>query len=272
MSDTNASNPILAACVAGDLDGLRSLLGEHRVSDQSSMPSLDTMAETGALHAQIPIVSYALSNGARLDSVLTKAVVKSGSLSLLQHLLAHHNLGINHELGYVSSVLVYATSLNYPESYIRFCFSQGADPVNQHSSTARPMMDTWRGIEVAIMCSTAGVVGSYLENGAQVRGTEGLRLAAAKGCAGVLKMLLRFEHRVDVVNEVVVDELTTTREEEGGVGTALHAAAGAGHEDVVRVLLERGADVGIRNTKGQTALETAEMSRHDNVVALLRDR
>lgn len=248
MSDTNASNSILAACAAGDLDGLRSLLGEHRESEPSSMPSLDTMAKTGALHAQIPIVSYALGNGARLDSVLIKAVVKSGSVSLLQHLLAHHGLDINHEIGYMSSVLVYATSLNHPGSYIRFCFSQGADPVNQHSSTARPMMDTWRGIEVAIMCSTSGVVGLYLENGARVRGTRALRLAAAKGYVDVLTMLLRFEHGVDVVNEVVVDDLTTTGEEEEGVGTALHAAPGAGHEDVVRVLLERGADVGIGNT------------------------
>jgi ankyrin repeat protein len=44
------------------------------------------------------------------------------------------------------------------------------------------------------------------------------------------------------------------------------AASKAGHSDVVRLLLERGADAGDRNKNGQTARQLAELGRHPDVV------
>lgn len=52
-------------------------------------------------------------------------------------------------------------------------------------------------------------------------------------------------------------------------GTPLHKAASLGKADVVRYLLERGADVASRNAKGRTAMECAERAGHDEVVGML---
>jgi ankyrin repeat protein len=60
--------------------------------------------------------------------------------------------------------------------------------------------------------------------------------------------------------------------------TALHRAAYAGHADVVRVLLEAGADTSIRDCDGLTALERVARQRENrssgraDVVRLLEER
>jgi ankyrin repeat protein len=52
-------------------------------------------------------------------------------------------------------------------------------------------------------------------------------------------------------------------------GTALYRAAGSGHEAMVRLLLEKGADVEAKNNNGWMALYRAAGSRHEAVVQLL---
>ncbi|KAI0830595.1 ankyrin [Trametes gibbosa] len=51
--------------------------------------------------------------------------------------------------------------------------------------------------------------------------------------------------------------------------TALHLAADRGHAEVVKVLLERGADRGIKDEDEFTAQELAEVAGHDEIVTLL---
>ena len=53
------------------------------------------------------------------------------------------------------------------------------------------------------------------------------------------------------------------------VHPALVCAAGAGHADVVRLLLERGAALDSRDSEGHSALESAREAGHEDVVAIL---
>ena len=53
--------------------------------------------------------------------------------------------------------------------------------------------------------------------------------------------------------------------------TALHWAAGNGHEAVVRLLLEKGANIAAKTSEGRTALHLAAGSGHEAVVKLLKD-
>ncbi|KAJ7319384.1 hypothetical protein DFH08DRAFT_1086266 [Mycena albidolilacea] len=52
-------------------------------------------------------------------------------------------------------------------------------------------------------------------------------------------------------------------------GSALHAASGHGHTEIVRLLLEKGIDFNAKDGKGRTALEVACTEDHTDVVRLL---
>jgi len=51
----------------------------------------------------------------------------------------------------------------------------------------------------------------------------------------------------------------------------LHEAAFTGRGEVVRVLMELGADKSITNEDGKTPAEVAELRGHETIAALLRD-
>jgi len=84
-------------------------------------------------------------------------------------------------------------------------------------------------------------------------------LASSYGFLAIVKDLLA--HRADP-NIVPKDN--------SGL-TALMAAAYRGHIDVIRVLLDHGADVSIKDQQGKTALLWAEAQGHADVAQVLRD-
>jgi ankyrin repeat protein len=51
--------------------------------------------------------------------------------------------------------------------------------------------------------------------------------------------------------------------------TALHWAAGNGHEMILRLLLEEGADINAKDNFGRTALYWVAENRHEAIVRLL---
>jgi ankyrin repeat protein len=55
-----------------------------------------------------------------------------------------------------------------------------------------------------------------------------------------------------------------------GLGTPLHYAAQEGKVELVKLLLSRGADPTVKNTKGRTVLQSAEFYRQAQVVELLQ--
>ena len=57
-----------------------------------------------------------------------------------------------------------------------------------------------------------------------------------------------------------------------GLGTALHKAVELGKVDVVRYLISRGADTGVKDATGQTALDHAKEFGHSKIVELLQSR
>ena len=52
--------------------------------------------------------------------------------------------------------------------------------------------------------------------------------------------------------------------------TALMSAALNGHAGVVKVLLDKGADVNVKDISGRTALKYAESKDHQDVIELLK--
>jgi hypothetical protein len=59
---------------------------------------------------------------------------------------------------------------------------------------------------------------------------------------------------------------------DGAAGTALHAAAGMGHKEIVGLLLAEGADPDARTRSGTTALQIAQAMGRTEVAELLREQ
>lgn len=54
-----------------------------------------------------------------------------------------------------------------------------------------------------------------------------------------------------------------------GLGNALCMAAGPGNTDVVKLLLERGANKQVRDAWGRSALDLAKLNNHSDCIKLL---
>jgi hypothetical protein len=83
-----------------------------------------------------------------------------------------------------------------------------------------------------------------------------LQLAAYYGHIDAVRILLQADSEDNAVSA-------------GNLDTALHLAAQAGHEQIVRSLLHHGADLEARNAAGLTALQIAVEERHTSVVDVL---
>jgi ankyrin repeat protein len=86
----------------------------------------------------------------------------------------------------------------------------------------------------------------------------GIRLLALAACYNQLGMVRLLVQRGANINATGVEEMT-----------ALHWAAGEGHEEMVALLLDQGAEVNSTDAWDRTSLITASMSGHLGVVRLL---
>eukprot|EP00118_Oscarella_pearsei_P019911 m.214261 g.214261 ORF g.214261 m.214261 type:complete len:859 (+) comp39807_c1_seq7:2007-4583(+) len=88
-------------------------------------------------------------------------------------------------------------------------------------------------------------------------GSTPLHVAADKGFDSILRLLTSIPG-------------TSTNMQNKNGDSALHLAAYRGKLDAVRVLLDAGADVGLKNSEGRTPIEDAESNGHDQVAECLR--
>ena len=114
------------------------------------------------------------------------------------------------------------------------------------------------------------VVKLLLERGVVVRGSGALIAAAECGNGEAVRVLLE---KADVdVEEVEEYGAYYDKEKEAGLGTALYAAAKEGREEIVHVLLGRGANVLFKTKTGVSPAEIAELNGHADIARMLRQR
>lgn len=141
---------------------------------------------------------------------------------------------------------------------VKLLLAHGADP-NLHLRAER-----YQAVELAAFTAGTDVIDALIEHGAELRGRQPLQQTACHGRVYIVEHLL--DRGVDIDGIPDNEDVYET----DVVGTALHTAATYGQKDVVVALLGRGADKGLKNSEGKTALELAEGKGHTDIAGLLR--
>ncbi|ROT68231.1 putative transient receptor potential cation channel subfamily A member 1-like isoform X2 [Penaeus vannamei] len=143
--------------------------------------------------------------------------------------------------------------------------------------------DSFTPLLVAACCGHAKAISTLLEHGADVSALDkddrtAIFWCADQGFEEALKVLLPAAESEDLidVSDRVVRELVRRHkllipDENEESNTALHLACLEGHPEVVKVLLEHGAEVEARNTSLWTPLDCASAKGHVYCVHLLLD-
>ena len=113
------------------------------------------------------------------------------------------------------------------------------------------------------------IVRRLIEAGADVNAFNGagystLHMAATSGCLQTVEILL-------ITPQVEINSLTRKAEPRGGEASALMIAAELGENEIVKMLLNAGADPAITNSRGKATIYLGVRSGHVHVVDTLLD-
>jgi len=239
------------ACSAGQYDQVVALLSDNRILPPSS---LHAAARNG--HARIG--ALLLGKGAKIDRETVWAALASKSIPVFQALL-DAGWDPNWRLSHAGSAITRAV-IEDDVALVDFLLKHGSDPTEAECDQTHSMLAT-----AAIFWST-GVVGRLLAHGLPVKQSGALEAASYYGKVEMIGYLL--DHGSDI-DEITDNDWTSASEREAGLGSALHTAAVRGQKEAVQLLLERGADRAMKDTKGKTAMQKARENGHSEIVELL---
>ncbi len=128
-----------------------------------------------------------------------------------------------------------------------------------------------RALIVAINSEQPDIVKALLDNGANPNakskaGETALSIAVARTRIDMIKIILRYQPDSNAKGPT----LNGSNRLESYENTVLIQAAKAGHGNIVKILLENGADVNIKNKLGEMAFIWAEKNNNKEMVETLR--
>lgn len=144
--------------------------------------------------------------------------------------------------------------------HVEYLLTHGANP------NANLRGDLYTALEIGAMFASPAVLNLLLTHGAILEHRSALNKAAYVGRLDNINLLL---DKGAAINAIPDNENIPDLVGQNGIGTALHDAAEADKADVVRLLLERGADRLVKDTAGHTAREVAVKKGHDECARLL---
>lgn len=220
-------------------------------------PVLNLLLGHAVAHNAINTIPYLVSLGAcPLSDPTYDHLYKSTNRPSFKCLIECGLLDINTDLEPLGTFLLLAAQHNDP-SHVEYCLQHGADP-NQGTYAFR-----WSALATAVEYNAGlDVLDLLIAGGADVNGSDALHTAAEQGRIEMLKFLL-IEKGADV--NTVGFEYCLSDSKALEAGPALHFAVDGDHVEAVRILIENGADVTLRDVQGRTALERAIEKEKDEV-------
>ncbi|KAI4194050.1 MAG: hypothetical protein LQ350_008010 [Teloschistes chrysophthalmus] len=218
------------------------------------------MLYTATRHDRVNIAKYCLDHSARVDAEIMMILLINRAEAVYELFLDTHAVDVNYFIPHFGDILSDLAMAN-DFDWVRLCLSHGAD-------SNRNIVDEYKPVLAAVAESEHGSVEMLrllIDNGAVVKGSGALLMAAEEGKMGMVRFLI--ERGADV-DEMGIHHPMDPRFDED-VGTPLHKAAYNGHVHIVRFLTEMGADVELRDGMGRTAIDLAKDRGHDDVVKIL---
>ena len=248
---------LYAACRKGDLERAIAL-SSPKIEGQGAHSSfLSAMMAVAASKDQQNIVEYCVSKGGMPNDAVMSCVMFRRAINTHAYLLASKCVDPDYYIPFFGDILGVAAQLGDVE-WTKLCLEHGANPnLNKiddrksvlGASAERGRMET---------------VDMLLKSGADLDGSGAIILAAEAGRADMVKYLWEKGANVDEVGSDTDDRAATQ------AGSALHKAVSRGHESVVKLLLERGADRHLEDGQGRTPLRIAEETGKENIASLLQ--
>jgi ankyrin repeat protein len=200
----------------------------------------------------VDIVNLLLERNVKIDGNVFYSVIKNNNIDLLRFILDKKDYDVNTKEGYFDTLLNYAIINNKPEIVIEL-IRRGAD-VNLEKFGLSPLQHS-------IDNNNLKILNILIDN--NVKCTLNILYDSFKYHISSFILLL---NRISSLN-IDINMISITYDD-----TLLHMAIKKNNIEIVKLLLEKGADPNIKNRAEQTPLEIAIFNYNIEIVKLLLEK
>jgi ankyrin repeat protein len=237
------------ACTKGDLNKVSTYFHDTEISQRQE--TIDAIAIMSVQHDQIQVLEFCLRNGAAITVSLACNVLDRHSVPMYRALLAA-GLDVNADFHHAGDALTRAVFRNDLEM-VSLVLSLGAD---LHSD--RLWGYRYGPMAISGLFASIDIYRLMISYGAVVKGSLALHIACRAGRIDLVQHLL--DEGADV-NEIPPSDHDLTFPTSYELGPPIHYAADHRKLEVVKFLLDHGADATLCDRAGKTIMER---SRKDN--------
>ncbi|QIW96582.1 hypothetical protein AMS68_002100 [Peltaster fructicola] len=215
-----------------------------------------SMIELAAASNATKVMGYLISRGGEVSDCTMKALSDNSSWDTHRYLVECDAVDVNHHVPWIGDMISSAIQDGNAE-HVKFLLDHGADPLLHRYDEA------WTNLAGAASTGRADIVEMLLPYPWKQSGA--LPAAADEGHVEIVQLLLSHGFDINEVGIIVEDhELSRPK-----AGTALHKAVQRDDVVLIKVLLEAGADRGVKDGKGRTVDELAREKGNSRVLQVL---
>ena len=266
---------LLTACADGDIPTVRHILSTLRPSAAQDTP-LKAMALKAAEYGHADILELCIDLGADVSDL--KLEDAEASDEVLKVLITKAGLDVNQDWETGGDMLINAvwerkvglhapTTISINQSdhrqfdFTKWLLEHGADPNSGHL-----MADSTTALTAAAQQGRIDLSELLVQHNARLAGSGALAGAAENKHTDMVRWLL---DRGAEIDDIGVHDYGDRRKKDYE-GTALHKAAANGDLDMAKLLVERGANLHIKDPKDRTPLNRALEENQSEVAEYLR--
>lgn len=276
--DRNKNTPLIIASQYGNLQMVKYLLSLGADIRAQSKDG-DTALLKAIRSKNYEVTEYLIKSGAVLKDNVLNVASSNGNLDIIK-LIISNGYSLNNE----SLNLAFASALEYKHFEVaKYLLDKGADP-NKENNTITPL-------EESCLEGNLEAVKFLIDNGASIDGRRvlgrPLNNAAENGNTEVVEYLIKKGANVNIVSNNNNENTALRSAISGGYfdivkllvenGADLEYkypilnAAAAGSKNILEYLIQKGANVNVQNENGYTALMNAASHGYiDNIKVLLK--